>query len=603
MVQLMPCRVILGLIFLCVLMGFGLSVDGLVPCWAQSGLNGQTLPNQQNPGLLIAPALGARDVRQRPQSPALPLDEVQLELPVPRKNADAISPVTLFLNEVRLEGVTVFPARDIQAVLAAFVGQSQSMAQLNQMTRLITDLYHQRGYLTAEAFIPPQDLVNGVLTIRVREGTIGKITVEGSHFYKARLIRHALRQGSGQVLNFQVLEGDLNRINRLNDGYQVKAFLSAGDHPGQTDLTIRMAERQPWQISAVADNQGRPFIGMARGGVDVRQDSVLGVGDRFVGSWRAASHLQLAMASYTLPLNRFGTELSTNAAFSHVNVMLPVQNPPDIVGQSFNTAITLSQPLDRGRHVVLDTGVLWGRVTSFFDGAQTSLTDVRALQTGLTLSAYDRWGYTFNRTQNTVALGGLGGNSQFWKLENYFNRLFFLPKNNLLILRGNAQMTPHALPASQQFQIGGENSVRGFTEGLLIGDRGVNWGIEHRFPVPGLHRLSPRLASRVQLAWFYDYGRVWLDRTNPAFVKHISTLPQRTLLHSVGFGVRLQLTRLLQGFIDVGFGLGDRKDVEPLRHQPTARVHVGIRSDFLPSSYRMRNSVPVMVVPPVRLKS
>ena len=584
------------------LMGLGLVLIVMVPAGAQSGFNGQTLPGQQNPGLLIAPSPGAMDLGKRTQSQPSPMDEVELELPIKTRESAPTSSMTILLTEVRLEGVTVFPPKDIQAVLAPYVGQPQSMAQLNAMVTSVTNLYHQRGYLTAEAFMPPQDIVNGALTIRVREGTIGKIAVEGAHFYKARLIKNALSQRPGQLLNFKVLERDLNRINRLNEGYKVKAFLSAGDHPGQTDLKIRMAERQPLQISAVADNQGRPFIGMYRAGVDLRNDSVTGIGDRFYGSWRTASHLQLAMASYTLPLNRCGTELSTNAAFSHVNVMLPVQNPPDIVGKSFNTTITLAQPLDRNRHAVLDTGVLWSRVSSLFDGTQTSLTDVRALQTGLTLSGYDRLGYTFNRTQSTIALGGIGGSSQFWKLQTYFNRLFFLPKNNLLILRGNVQMTPHALPASQQFQIGGDNSVRGFTEGLLIGDRGVNFGIEHRFPVPGLRKLSPRLASKVQLAWFYDYGRVWLDRSNPAFVKNISTLPQRTLLQSVGFGVRLQLTRLMQGFIDVGFGLGDRKDVEPLRHQPTARVHVGIRSDFLPSAYRMRNSVPVMYVSPVRAR-
>jgi hypothetical protein len=53
----------------------------------------------------------------------------------------------------------------------------------------------------------------------------------------------------------------------------------------------------------------------------------------------------------------------------------------------------------------------------------------------------------------------------------------------------------------------------------------------------------------------------------------------------------------MQGFIDVGFGLGDRKDAEPQRHQPTARVHFGIRTDLFPETYRMRSSIPVVYVP------
>jgi hemolysin activation/secretion protein len=404
----------------------------------------------------------------------------------------------------------------------------------------------------------------------------------------------------GSLLNFRVLEADLNRINRLNDGYKVKAFLAAGDHPGQTNVKLKVAERQPLQISGTFDNQGRPFIGMYRSGIEFRDDSLTTLGDRLYGQWSNSQGTQVAIGSYMLPLNRFGTELNTSFAYSKVNLMLPVKDPPVITGKSYSTSLGISQPLDRERHWIADIGVNWQRVGSYFDGDKTSDTDIRDLQAGLTYDRFDRWGRTYNRTQSTFAMGGLGSSvrsSRFWKVENYFNRLVVLPKNNLLILKAYAQMTPDALPAAQQFQIGGENSVRGYTEGLLIGDRGLNLGIEHRFPVPGLKWVSPWLSQRVQAAWFYDYGRVWLDHSNETYVKGISDVKQRTLLQSVGFGFRAQLTRFLQGYVDFGFGLGDRKDVEPLRRQPTARVHFGIRTDLMPMAYRMRGNTVSIYAP------
>ena len=563
----------------------------------------QTLQGQQNPGLLTNPSNNQipADLRDKTQFKPQPQEEIKLDLPEQKTQSDAPA-IKIPTTQIRIEGVTIFKAQEIQDLVTPYVGKEQTLAQLNALAASIAELYHKRGYLTAEAYLPPQDIVDGVLTIRVQEGRAGNISIEGAKFYKARLVKNALSQKPGELLNFRVLEKELNRVNRLSDGYKVKAFLAAGNAPGQTDLHIRMAERQPLQLSGVADNQGRPFIGIYRGGVDLRSGSLTGNDDNFNISWRANSNLQLAMASYSIPLNRFGTTLSTNAAYSHVNIMLPVQNPPDIVGKSLTTSITLSQPLDRDKHLTLDSSLMWGRTSSFFDGDQTSLTDVRALQTGLSFNRNDRWGRTFNRLQSTVAFGGIGSTAQFWKLENYFNRLVYLPKNNLLILRANMQMTPDALPASQQFQIGGAYTVRGFTEGLLIGDRGVNLGIEDRFPIPGLKKISPWLGNRLQMALFYDYGRVWLDHSNPTFVKGISNLPQRTLLQGVGFGFRMQLTRFMQGFVDVGFGLGDRKDVEPQRNQPTARVHFGIRTDLLPDAYRMRPGLPVVYTPQVHLK-
>jgi len=565
--------------------------------WGQAQPNVQSLSGQQNPGLLTNPSLVPTEMRdQTKKQPMLPKDEIKLELPEQKQETRKAPDINIPTTQIRVQGVTMIPIEEVKKLVTPYVGRDVTLTQLNGLAAAIADLYHQRGYFTADAYLPPQDIVDGVVTIQVQEGRAGKISIEGSRFYRAKLVRNALSQQPGELLNFKNLETELNRINRLNDGYKVKAFLSAGSQAGQTDLHVHMAERQPLQISGVADNQGRPLIGLYRGGVDLRSDSLTGNADQFTATWRANSNMQLAMASYTIPLNRFGTQLSLSSAYSHVNVVLPVKHPPIIVGNSMTNSLTLSQPLDRNRNLIVDGSLLWSEVGSYFDGDRTSFTDVRALQTGLSFNHYDRWGRTFNRIQSTVAIGGIGGTATFWKMENYFNRLIFLPRGNLLILRGNAQLTPCPLPSSQQFQIGGENSVRGFTEGLLIGDRGVNLGIEHRFPIPGLTKLNPWLGSRVQLAWFYDYGRVWVDHSSPSYDKQISNLTQRTLLQGVGVGLRLQLTRFMQGFVDCGFGLGDRKSVEP-QNQPAARIHFGIRSDLLSSTYRERTSTPVVYIP------
>jgi hemolysin activation/secretion protein len=237
----------------------------------------------------------------------------------------------------------------------------------------------------------------------------------------------------------------------------------------------------------------------------------------------------------------------------------------------------------------MDAGFNWQRATNFFEGDLTHSAEVHSIQTGLNFDRYDRWGRTFNRVQNSFAFSGAGATSSFWKVENFFNRLIVLPKNNLLILKAYGQWTPDALPALQQFQLGGQSSVRGFTEGALIGDRGYNLGVEHRFPLPGLRFISPWASQRIQGALFYDLGQVWNDKSNPLYNPKTATLAKTTLLQGVGFGFRAQLTRFMQGFIDVGFGLGDRRAIEPEGRQPTARVHFGVRSDFLPTDYKMRS--------------
>lgn len=523
-------------------------------------------------------------------SPEVQIQEEILMEPVAASTALDLSASRLWIREIRIEGASFLNQQALQPLVQPYQGQFQTLHSLSPLLVQITSYYREKGYLTTEAYLPPQEIREGVLIVKVQEGVIGNISLEGGRFYSARVINRYLSQKPGSLLNMKQLERDLKAINRFEDGIKVKAFLSPGQEPGQTNIKLKVAERQPWQISPTLDNQGRYFIGLYRAGLEIRNNSLLRQSDRLYARYLGAEGMQVGMASYSVPLNRWGTELSGSWAFSHVDVKLPVNNAPSITGRSYNAGVMLSQPLGENRNWQLDAGLNWQRTDNFFEGEQTNRTDVHSFQLGLNFDRYDRWGRTFNRVQNTVAFKGAGARDSFWKVENYFYRVFALPKNNLVILKSYGQWTPDALPPIQQFQLGGYNSVRGFTEGVLIGDRGYNLGAEYRFPIPGLGRISPWMGQRVQGSLFYDFGQVWLDSSNPAYNRRTATLAKTTLLQGVGFGIRTQLSRYLQGFVDVGFGLGNRKEVEPEGRQPTARVHLGIRSDFLPTDYKIRNT-------------
>ncbi|HEY9687746.1 MAG TPA: ShlB/FhaC/HecB family hemolysin secretion/activation protein [Coleofasciculaceae cyanobacterium] len=600
------------------------------PAWGQAS---QALPTQQNPGLLTAPSTEVlsrkQAIRKQPKEPVI-LDEVHMDEPTnnPAKNdapkledlknhglktsdPDTMGPETtdyhavlpdspettgFFVTRIEVEGSTLFSPEELRMSVRGYEGRNQTLTRLNTLVETLNRNYREKGYLTTQAYIPPQDIVDGRLNIRVQEGRIGRIGIEGNRFYRTGIITRALAQDAGDMLNIRELENDLNRSNRLAPGYKLRAKLVAGALPGETDVNIQVAERQPFQISPSYDNQGRPFIGMYRQGMEFRNDSLTGRADRLYARWLGASGTQIAMGSYSIPLNKHGTELGANFSFSRVNVDLGVKNPPEIIGKAYAYGLSLSQPLDRERHWTLDAGANWRSIDTYFEGDHTQGTEIRSLTTGLSYNHSDRWGRTYNRLQSTLGVGVMNADSKFWKLENYFNRVFVLPKRNLIILKAYGQITPDALPAAEQFQIGGASSVRGYTEGLLIGDRGVNLGIEHQFPIPGLKRVNPWLDDHLRGAWFYDVGRVWLDKSNPVFVSGQSNLPSRTFLQSAGFGFRAQLSRYMQGFLDFGFGLNNRDAVEPLS-QPTARIHFGVRSDLLPENYHMRNPMQAPYLP------
>lgn len=552
----------------------------------------QSFPAQANPGLVDTPSTvntpletdesGSAIQRKEKDSSGL---RVESRPPVINSGDQSV----FHAGRIAVEGNTLLSPAEIRRIVTPYEGRDLNPEELSTLVSKINDAYRTQGYLTSLAFIPPQDLERGEITIKVLEGMVGDMEVTGNKYFKAKVIENRIAEKPGEPLNIPRLEKELTQINRT-EPYRVKAVLSPGERTGETKIRLEVKEQQPFQVAATFDNAGRPYIGTYRSGVELIDRNVTGHGDRFNARYMVGAGQQIASTSYTLPVGKHGTEVSGLFGFSHVNVDLGIRHQPEIIGNGYNYGLLLSQPLDRERTWVADVGLNARRVSSFFDGEKTHADDIRSATLGLNFNKYDRYGRTFARMQQSFAPRWLGANTSFWKAESFATRVTRLPKNNLLLLSAYSQFTPNALPPVEQFQLGGVNSVRGYTQGLLLGDRGYNVNAEWRWPVPLLGRISPWLGERVQGAFFFDYGQAWLDRNNKHFITGVSNARGRTSLMGTGFGVRARLTDYLQGYADVAFGLLDRGNIEP-NAQPTARVHFGVRSELLSNDYKSRSDV------------
>jgi hemolysin activation/secretion protein len=113
-----------------------------------------------------------------------------------------------------------------------------------------------------------------------------------------------------------------------------------------------------------------------------------------------------------------------------------------------------------------------------------------------------------------------------WRGQAQWVRL--LAPDTLLLLRGGLQLANDALLPSEQFSIGGFNTVRGYRQDRLLTNNGLLASAELRIPItkgfsePGIVQIIP----------FFDYGKGWnnFDLPNPD--------PQN--LASVGIGLLWQ---------------------------------------------------------------
>jgi hemolysin activation/secretion protein len=569
---------------LAVLCGMALPTGAFAQLVAQ--VNTNSIPVQVNPG-----AVNAAPANREEPPETLRTDDASEDVKLISPEQQQPGPASsqqFKVNTIQVDGITLLKEEDYRPLITPYEGRETSLTELTELTEKLNALYRQKGYLTSQVYIPPQDIEGGLVKLTASEGKIGEIEVEGNRFFRTKAILRNIPQKEGEMLNVKDLEKSLNRINQ-QDQFRLRATLTPGEQTGQTDIKLDVAERQPWQITPTFDNQGRPFIGTYRWGTEISNNNLFGIGDRFfLKYFQGARHLGVG-TSYAVPINRFGTELGFNFGYNHVDPNIPVDDPqPNIIGNAYTYGVSLAHPLDKERNWVGDVGFNAKRVSTFINNNRAEPNgrdDIRSMILGLTYNNVDRLGRTFARGQMTVAPNWLGADTSFWKAETFLTRVFRLPANNLLLFRGYGQFTPDGLVPAEMMQLGGAFSVRGYTEGLLLGDRGYQLNLEHRWPVPGLRLVSPWLADRVQGAFFVDFGQTFLDGSQRNLNRFVfRTNSNNTTLLGVGFGARARLTRFMQGFVDCGFGLLDTNR-EPYG-QPTARVHFGLRSDLLSDTYR-----------------
>ena len=85
-----------------------------------------------------------------------------------------------------------------------------------------------------------------------------------------------------------------------------------------------------------------------------------------------------------------------------------------------------------------------------------------------------------------------------------------LHPSSLLIVRSDIQVSPDALLASEQFSMGGGQTVRGYSQNARTGDNEIRLSVEDRVTLG----LLPSGTSDIQLVPFFDIGAVWNAESN-----------------------------------------------------------------------------------------
>ncbi len=511
----------------------------------------QPLPPSPIPTPLPSP----KDLVPLPPSLNLPEDKLP-------SNMQAIIKVKAF----KFEGNTVFSQEELAQVTKDLLNRPLSFAELLQARSAITRYYQDAGYVTSGAYIPPQTIKKGLVTIKIIEGSVEKINVQVDGRLSPDYIRDRLALATQTPLNVPRLVEALQLLKLDPLVETISAELAAGIRPESSILDVTVRTAPSLSATIILDNGRAPSVGSFRRGVELKEANLSGIGDNLQGYYLNTTGSNDWDVSYTLPVNPYNGTLKLDYRHFYGVVIEPPFDSLNLKSKYEDYKITFRQPIQQTPENEFALGIVFDHQTSAnligdiplptygsdLDG-NFRLFTLRLFQDGVFRNAQE---VIAARSEFSIGINGLGATQPFEAAfnpnapqMNYFiwrgglQWVRLLAPDTLLVAQTSLQLANGPLVPLEQFAIGGLGSVVGYPQNYLSTDNGIFASIEVRLPILRLNENNTLL----QLVPFVDVGSGWNADGR-------STIVSNTLT-SVGLGLLLQQGSNFNARIDWGIGL------------------------------------------------
>lgn len=504
------------------------------------------------------------------------------------------SGISFYIDKVVIVGNTLFPTPELEILAHPFEHQRVSMEDLGRLSQMIAGYYRQRGYATTYAYVPPQKILDKKVKLQILEGRVGAVSVEGNRWFQKRLYQKAMSLNPGDFLDMGELEKAVREINRQPDR-SVRAYLQAGQEPGETDVVLKAKDQFPIHASYEFNLRGTKTTHRDRHILHLTDNNFLGQGDRLESSLSLAQQGAILGSAFNYEYGIVDTGTSLRFAASVAKSRLQRDfRALHIGGRSFSLLPGVTQKIWQGSHVEVDGAAQFEIKDSMTRQGDDKISydRMRVFTAGPRIRTYDAWGQTSSAVDLHVGIPDfMGGSKRRDSLASRVNsggqfaygtvniaRVQRLPYEALMIFQASGQYSSSPLTSLEQMNLGGMSSVRGYPENDQSGDHGYSASAELRLPsylIPKDWTLA-RLGMKDK-TWREAFSLVGFLEGGQLFnYKHQREGDKRThTLVGTGFGARFYISPDLSFQFDLGFPIGESSS-----DKDRPQAHLSLRVGF-----------------------
>lgn len=424
------------------------------------------------------------------------------------------------VKNLRITGAQAFTEAALLEASGFQPQAAMSLADLRGLAERVSDYYHARGYFVARAYLPAQDIRDGVVTLAVLEGRYGEVTIRNASRLNDAVAMNLMEPVPGDAVTTAPVERSLLLLADL-PGVQVRSTLTPGASVGSSDLLLDVTPGPLVSGSVEGDDHGNRYTGRERVGASVNLNNPSGYGDvANVRLLTSGQGLNYARAAYQVQVDR----ARVGMAYAYLDYKLGKEfDSLQAHGNARIASVYASYPLQRSRQSNLSVQLAFDSKALHDATDATNLSQKKKLQVGMLSFLGDHRDNFAGPALTTYGLTGTVGHvdlqepaaraadaatartqGAYSKLSFNLSRLQSVGHSVQLYAAASGQIASENLDVSEKMQLGGADAVRAYPEGESYADRGVVLTLEARYLVP----VADAVPGQVQLVGFVDTGTV-----------------------------------------------------------------------------------------------
>lgn len=472
-----------------------------------------------------------------------------------------------------------------------FFGMPVTSDMMMELKRALILYYREEGFPIVAVEIPKQTVRSGVVQVVVVDGKLGKVKVLGNKYFSTRMLKGYIQQEPGQPINLDGLMNDVAWINR-NPFRHADVFFTPGKNEGTTDIELMVKDKFPLRGYAGGDNTGFGPTGNARWFAGFNWGNFFWLDHTLTYQFTMSTDYRRFWAhnfNYNAPLS-WRHVLIVFGGYSHIHPHIKDFRSTGHNGQaSLRYEIPL-KPLYKSFTHDVTFGFDFKNMNNVLDFvANPGTLRVATHEVNLT-QLYAGYNLAKNWETNRMIFYAEGfwspgkwigdqKNSNFAQLhpgaKNHwvYGRLslsdtWTLPLDFVLWGEFRGQISNENLVPSEQFGLGGYNTVRGYEERIVNFDDAIVTNVEFRLPSFRLLRFLKKHPDALTFLGFFDYGT-----GRNAFAESYEQQWQHLI--GVGPGLRYKIADYLSVRVDWGF----KFHTVQFTHLGS-KVHVGVMASY-----------------------